>query len=113
MTFRLETPMRHPARLALIGAALAIAAFDTSVLVQAQTRGKPIYVETRPRSWLDPGVDTRAGGPPNYVTDVGGNSGPVYGARYSQQGLLPDRFSGGRGFTLDKSFLSPTNNLYK
>lgn len=67
---------------------------------EAQSR-KPLYIDVKPRSWLDPGTSVPVGSMQNYIYDTQGVSGTNGGARFSNQGLLPDRFSGGRPFTVN------------
>ena len=71
----------------------------SAVSAQAQDRG-PLRIEIKPRSWLDAGKVVPVGSMQNYIYDTQG-MGSVGGARYSSQGLLPDRFSGGKPFTID------------
>lgn len=90
--------MRHSTRLAVLGLSLLALAPALAEIAAAQSRRLPI--EVRPRSWLDAGKVVPVGSMQGYVTDQqgAGFGGPGFGgARYSNQGLLPDRFSGGQG----------------
>jgi hypothetical protein len=83
---------------ALCGTALCLAS-------AAQAQSQRLVIEVKPRSWLDAGKVVPVGSLQNYVRDTGGfgDSGR-FGARGGHSGLLPDRFSSGRGFT----FMSPS-----
>jgi hypothetical protein len=90
-----EKPMRTPTLLALAG--LAILA---SSAANAQSRER-LYIEVQPRSWLDAGkAGVRVGEYQNYVYDLQGQVGPS-GGFAGRSSSLPDRFSGGRPFTVD------------
>ena len=83
--------MRH---LAIIGLTFTLAS-----LAHAQDRSS-MHIDVKPRSWLDAGSEVLVGSMQNYMYDTQ-SMGSVGGARYSNQGLLPDRFSGGRPVTMD------------
>lgn len=75
----------------------------TFVLVataSAQTSRKSLYIETTPRSWLDPGRAYEPGASQNYVYDSMSGGIPNVG-RSGNFGLLPDRFSGGSPIKID------------
>lgn len=80
---------------------LAVAAFALVSLgasAQAQS-SRGLYIEAKPRSWLDAGRVVEPHSMQNYMYDTqqGGN----YGARFSNNGLLPDRFAGGSPIKVD------------
>ena len=88
--------MRKLAPLAIAGFALTVAA----TAVSAQSRGG-LYIEVQPRSWLDAGkAGVLVGQYQNYMYDTQGAVGPS-GGIYARGGNLPDRFSGGKPFTVD------------
>lgn len=86
--------MRNAARITLAGLAVIVVSS-----AQAQSR-QVLQIEVKPRSWLDAGRVVNVGSMQNYMYDTSGISG-VGGSRYSNQGLLPDRFSGGRPIMID------------
>lgn len=70
----------------------------------AEAQNRRLVIDVKPRSWLDAGKVVPVGSMQNYVYDVNGfGDTNRFGARGSNSGLLPDRFTGGRGFT----FMSP------
>jgi hypothetical protein len=90
-----EIPMRA---LPLFAAGLAI--LSLPAMAEAQTRSS-LYIEAKPRSWLDPGREVRPHSMQNYVYDTQGSGIPSAGAGFSNQGLLPGRFSGGSMIKID------------
>lgn len=85
--------MRLLALAALCGLSIAAAG-----AASAQQRLK---IEVKPRSWLDAGKVVPVGSLQNYMYDGGG---PSDYSRFGSRGntsILPDRFSGGRGFTFE------------
>ncbi len=68
----------------------------------AQAQSRRLVIEVKPRSWLDAGKVVPVGSMQNYIYDVQGSSDTGrFGARGSSSALLPDRFSAGRGFTVE------------
>ena len=90
-----EIPMRA---LPLFAAGLAL--LSMPAMAEAQTRSS-LYIEVKPRSWLDPGREVRPHSMQNYIYDTQGSGIPGAGAGFSNQGLLPGRFSGGSMIKID------------
>jgi hypothetical protein len=92
----LENPMRKFALIALAGLAIL-----GSLPAGAQSRDR-LYIEIKPRSWLDAGkAGVRVGEYQNYVYDMHGPVGPTSGIAGRYNVNLPDRFFGGRPFSVD------------
>lgn len=85
-------------RAALIAATCGFAVLLGGAAV-AQDK-KRLVIELKPRSWLDAGKVVPVGSMQNYVTDLNGFGDS---ARFGVRGAsnLPDRFSSGRGFTVN------------
>ncbi|MCA0399277.1 MAG: hypothetical protein LCH38_00515 [Proteobacteria bacterium] len=85
-------------RAALIAASCGLALLVAGA-AQAQEKRR-LVIELKPRSWLDAGKVVRVGSMQNYVTDLNGfGDSARFGARGATN--LPDRFSSGRGFTIN------------
>ena len=81
-------------------ASLAVAGLSLGTpAAYAQSRER-LYIEVQPRSWLDAGKAVQVGQYQNYVNDHQGSIGPNGGIA-GRSFNLPDRFSGGRPFTVD------------
>lgn len=82
---------------ALAGAALG---FSGEALAQGRRAG--IVIEVKPRSWLDAGPVVPLHSKQSYVYDSQSYSDySRFGSRGGDFGLLPDRFSAGRGFAFE------------
>ncbi|CAN1535737.1 hypothetical protein MCEMSEM23_01564 [Rhabdaerophilaceae bacterium] len=80
---------------------LAVSAFaivSMCASAQAQSTGG-LYIEAKPRSWLDAGKVVEPHSMQNYMFDTAQANN--FGARSSNHGLLPDRFSSGSPIKID------------
>jgi hypothetical protein len=96
--------MRSLALAVLFGTtfALAGAAIGSSGEAYAQSRRGGIIIEVKPRSWLDAGPAVPLHSKQNYVYDsMNYSDNSRFGSRGGDFGLLPDRFSSGRGFAFE------------
>jgi hypothetical protein len=86
----------------LVLAALIGATFALSGAAEAQSRRGGIVLEVKPRSWLDAGPVVPLNSKQNYIYDsLSYTDRSRYGSRGGDFGLLPDRFSSGRGFAFE------------
>lgn len=85
--------MRALSLAALFGLALTVG-------TAAEAQERRMVIDVKPRSWLDAGKVVPVGSMQNYMNDLGGSSDSArFGARGAS--VLPDRFSAGRGFTVE------------
>jgi hypothetical protein len=89
----MEIPMR-----ALSFFAAAAISLTVVGAAAAQSSRQSLYIDAKPRSWLDAGKVVEPHSMQNYMYDMHGVSA---GAGYSNQGLLPGRFSGGAPIKID------------
>lgn len=83
--------------------AVAICAVLASLgAAEAQSRRGGITIEVRPRSWLDAGPAVPVYSQQNYARDsYDFGDTRRFGSRGGDFGLLPDRFSAGRGIAFE------------
>jgi hypothetical protein len=89
--------MRNTCLLTACGIMLAFTAS-----AHAQPAKRALHIDVQPRSWLDAGTSVPVGSMSNYIYDLQGHGTAGLGdPRGWAARPLPDRFSGGRPFTID------------
>ncbi|MCU0819514.1 MAG: hypothetical protein MUF11_09420 [Beijerinckiaceae bacterium] len=73
--------------LSLFAAGLALVSLPA--MAEAQSR-QSLYIDAKPRSWLDPGKVTEPGASHNYVYDIQASSMPRGGAAFANP--MTDRY---------------------
>lgn len=80
----------------------ALCGLTLTVATAAEAQDRRMVIDVKPRSWLDAGKVVPVGSLQNYMYDTQGLSDSGrFGGRSSASGNLPDRFSAGRGFTVE------------
>lgn len=88
----------------LVALAVLTLALAGPAVAQSSER---LVINVKPRSWLDAGRSVPVGSMQNYIYDTQGNADiGRFGARGSNNGLLPDRFESGRGFAFESPIFS-------
>lgn len=79
----------------------ALCGLTMTVASAAVAQDRRLVIDVKPRSWLDAGKVVPVGSLQNYMYDTQGFSDS---SRFGSRGgssLLPDRFSSGRGLTVE------------